>query len=712
VSAIYSDQHSGLKELLASAGHAAEATLLIPDLQRPYVWTPSQVVVLVDSLIRGWPFGTLLTWKVRPDDEIRALARPFWSVVNRTTTGDGEPINMMHPPATFQMVLDGQQRVQSLLIALCGDGWGFKLLDRQWHEYLNGTKPRGPRGKPHWSLGCLCVDVPALCEAYSHTKRATAIDYASVLRWAITDDANGQSKFNKPITYIEPLPRASDSAGRFVRLSRLWQAAPEEAGVDPYETEELADAILEEHGVPADVRVQQRRAAGALLTALKDVKQTRVTYLQLAEYQGALGSREVYNDAVVNIFTRLNTAGRTLTREDITFAWLKIGWDPASTGSQSAKACIEQLTQRLESLALRLPVEDVVSAISLVWAVSFNSGKLLNNNDLMKGEAIRPMAAQVSKYWDLVEEAAIQVCSIAFDRGLRFREHYQSVNSLAYLWAWYFAALRWQFGHRLTEPERDSFEKSLRDVLDDHMDRWLICSQWAGIWASSSAQSLGGYASRLAACAEGLLEVPSLTPAISTLREQLNTEVGGVEQSAVNSLNVLNADDRQQVRGYYTPLWIWNRLDTIRWQKAKVALREGRRQVSLDVDHVVAYDLWEKKIKERQIPDADETALVIDNLEGLVNQLGNCMLLEKNFNISKSNKTLKQFLESVHEFVHGTFTIDVWGESLSLEMPQIDCTDTSVETLAEMFEIRTRTIKADLEQFVRGAKKRVDIENV
>jgi hypothetical protein len=73
MSSIYGDQHRPLKDLLTMAGETGDATLLIPDLQRPYVWVPSQVIVLVDSLIRGWPFGTLLTWKVRPDDPAREL---------------------------------------------------------------------------------------------------------------------------------------------------------------------------------------------------------------------------------------------------------------------------------------------------------------------------------------------------------------------------------------------------------------------------------------------------------------------------------------------------------------------------------------------------------------------------------------------------------------------------------------------------------------
>ena len=81
---MYSDQHRPLKELLAMAGDSGDATLLIPDLQRPYVWLPTQVIVLVDSLIRGWPFGTLLTWKVKVADPARELARSFWRVVDRT----------------------------------------------------------------------------------------------------------------------------------------------------------------------------------------------------------------------------------------------------------------------------------------------------------------------------------------------------------------------------------------------------------------------------------------------------------------------------------------------------------------------------------------------------------------------------------------------------------------------------------------------------
>jgi hypothetical protein len=92
-----------------------------------------------------------------------------------------------------------------------------------------------------------------------------------------------------------------------------------------------------------------------------------------------------------------------------------------------------------------------------------------------------------------------------------------------------------------------------------------------------------------------------------------------------------------------------------------------------------------------------------------MNDLGNCMLLEKNFNISKSNKPLKEFLEGVHEFKEGECTIESWATALDLEMPQVDSSDTPIASLLDLFTQRTQKIKRDLEEFVRGKAARTDI---
>ncbi len=158
----YVDQHLSLNDIIERASDDQGATILIPDLQRPYVWRPNQVVLLVDSLIRGWPFGTLLLWKVHHSDLSNIPSRAFWRVVDQTEEDAGEIVSQKNPPAEFHMVLDGQQRLQSLLLAFGGDSWGFKMYDRNWREQLEGKKPKGSPGILHWSTGNLCLDLTGI----------------------------------------------------------------------------------------------------------------------------------------------------------------------------------------------------------------------------------------------------------------------------------------------------------------------------------------------------------------------------------------------------------------------------------------------------------------------------------------------------------------------------------------------------------------------
>jgi hypothetical protein len=157
---IYRQDAQPLYQLLDKAGATGGATLLIPDLQRPYVWTPNQVTLLIDSLIRGWPFGTLLLWKVSSEEFEAIPSRCFWELVDRTNVSADTAVSQMNPPAEYHMVLDGQQRVQSLLLAVEGDSWGFKLKDRAWNEELKDQRPRGRQSKhEHWSRATLCFDL-------------------------------------------------------------------------------------------------------------------------------------------------------------------------------------------------------------------------------------------------------------------------------------------------------------------------------------------------------------------------------------------------------------------------------------------------------------------------------------------------------------------------------------------------------------------------
>jgi uncharacterized protein with ParB-like and HNH nuclease domain len=138
----YTDGAIYLRELVEAASRDTGARLLIPDLQRPFVWTPTQVVLLIDSLLRGWPFGTLLLWSVKNEEMGVIPHRPFWKIVDRTNEPLPALVSKAIAPQRFRMMLDGQQRLQSLLLAFGGDEWGFKLIDKDWYEDIKQQRWR------------------------------------------------------------------------------------------------------------------------------------------------------------------------------------------------------------------------------------------------------------------------------------------------------------------------------------------------------------------------------------------------------------------------------------------------------------------------------------------------------------------------------------------------------------------------------------------
>ncbi len=84
--------------------------------------------------------------------------------------------------------------------------------------------------------------------------------------------------------------------------------------------------------------------------------------------------------------------------------------------------------------------------------------------------------------------------------------------------------------------------------------------------------------------------------------------------------------------------------------------------------------------------------MTAEELSPAVNELGNCMLLEKNFNISKSDKPLKSFLEEVHEFRKGEMSLTDWSNALDLDLQQVDSGGASANTLRDLFVLRTQKI--------------------
>jgi len=710
-----------LAETIKSASNN-NATFVIPDLQRPFVWSPLQIILLVDSIFKGWPFGTLLLWEVKPDcfNENEGIPhRPFWHVVDRTKEDQGKQATTNGMPATYHMILDGQQRIQSLVLALGGDQWGFKLYDSEW-----AISMLDKRIKPseNWSCAVLCIDLIKFSEELRlKNNKVRKIEVGKILEWVVTDVFNGitsgKQKSSDSYPYI-----ISEHPGRFIRLSRFWDLAQNSLTEEEYE--ENLDVFLNEHNVTNENIEEIIKPLSQFMKVVENIKNNSfVSSLQIDSFSlTPQWSKDDYSDAIVNIFTRLNTAGRTLTREEITLAWLKVGWDKSYTNDKPASTCLNELMEVFVDSGINVEIDEIVRLISFIWAVDVRGGLLLDSKDLLKGDIIRPMAKTVSLNWPNITETIKTGLEIIKERNLiRVRGSFNAI--IVYL-TWHRLIINQlkTIKQSLNVPEKDSLEKQTNQLSQLFLDRWIFCSQWANVWGEGSVVTFGNFAKDISESNQ-ILNVSTKSDFIANLNESVKKLMERIIYKATDYINNTNVRDRSRVRQYYTLLWVWHRLDENRWIYSSIQLKEGRkRSTPLDVDHTVADALWKRKIngnldnklaestgtdEEKALITPDEFSSKQEAFE-FINFLGNCALLEKSFNISKSDKEMKSFLTEVHEYKNGRFKIEDWELALSIENNMTEPTNIVLKDLVESIKKRDALIRKDLIEFTNGTKYRND----
>ena len=101
----------------------------LPNIQRPFVWGEEQICRLFDSILREYPISTLLVWKTTSSIRRRKFIDNWSSTLK---------LSSFYVPEDTKkkcLVLDGQQRLQSLYIGLCGSYCGRELH----FDVLSGT---------------------------------------------------------------------------------------------------------------------------------------------------------------------------------------------------------------------------------------------------------------------------------------------------------------------------------------------------------------------------------------------------------------------------------------------------------------------------------------------------------------------------------------------------------------------------------------------
>ena len=265
-------------------------------VQRHLVWDEVRMAHLLDSLLAGYPIGSLLVCRVRQEAHVLRESG-VTRVAEKARAG------------TWQL-LDGQQRVNAL-IALFTDRAHFGRF------YLDMTRQRVPE------------------EVVTRRRDARrALDY---IAWR-SDDAGGTEPPGNRERFVE-LARlqgwaAAQAPGDVLDRARALQAEPQAAiailnDIDPAFADELA---------PAELKIAADRTA-RLLRAWAEPS-IPVQYFTVDSPSD-----------VLQVFSRINLAGVRLDGEDVFFAAVKTEW-PNAEEHLDRVAAASPLLNRMTALRL------------------------------------------------------------------------------------------------------------------------------------------------------------------------------------------------------------------------------------------------------------------------------------------------------------------------------------------------------------------------
>jgi Protein of unknown function DUF262 len=237
----------------------AEEGFALPAIQRPYVWKEKQIAMLFDSILRSYPLGVLMIWKTKKDLSTRSFVKDWKS-------GEDFALNKDIPVKTKNVILDGQQRLQSLLIGMRGTYNGRSL-------------------------------------------------YFNLLSDPKVADKTSQGDMAYEFRFFAKQP-----------ADRRWIAVRELSQSNVTSATKLAKGIVGEGDSPmAKASEQVIENIEVFRARLSDLNYLGYILLDETSDQNLIRSEE----DIVEIFVRSNSGGTKLNKSDLLFSLLSSRWEPA-----------------------------------------------------------------------------------------------------------------------------------------------------------------------------------------------------------------------------------------------------------------------------------------------------------------------------------------------------------------------------------------------
>jgi uncharacterized protein with ParB-like and HNH nuclease domain len=263
-------------ETIALAISRMNRQYFLPAIQREFVWKPEQIVQLFDSIMRGYPISSFLFWELKPENRDKWQVYEFLEKAqyggthNQLASTDGV--------TNLSLVLDGQQRLTSLMIGLKG-------------TYTSKKKYKRWDNPDAWSAQRLHLDLFA----------DPRLD---------TDAAETGVYYKFEFMEKAPVPDAEHHWFRASRILDFNERAKFEAFLDEQ------DDALTTAGLSRSERKTFERNLERLYQAVH-VDEVIAYYTETDQDY----------DRVLDIFVRANEGGTKLSKSDLLLSMVTSNWD-------------------------------------------------------------------------------------------------------------------------------------------------------------------------------------------------------------------------------------------------------------------------------------------------------------------------------------------------------------------------------------------------
>ena len=257
--------------------------IILPNIQREFVWSEESICKLMDSILRGYPIGIILMWETYQNIQFRNFTSSYIEEADFNYHSNDDNTKKL-------LVLDGQQRLQSLYIALYGK-YHEKYL---YFELLSGQE-RDDSSE-------IKFEFEFLTEADAQRRNNESIE-----------------KYKHP---DNDDPSTDHEKWYYKKVNHLF-----EMGFD--NIEELSLELSNKINLDINEQSVIKRNIFYIKHNLQENEHI-LKYSTLDENKPATAKDRKTPSDILEVFVRVNREGTRLSKSDLIFSMLKLNWQDSA----------------------------------------------------------------------------------------------------------------------------------------------------------------------------------------------------------------------------------------------------------------------------------------------------------------------------------------------------------------------------------------------